>query len=384
MKKIIITLVVCLNLFIFTNIFATTLSDYQNQLESIKAEQKAVADKLTGLEKEIATDLYDMINLDSKITEFSISLNDLQKKVDEVNAKLKEQEDGMQNSAQLYNSAEEIYKTRLRIIYENGIPTIFDVLLSSQSISEFFSRINVLNSIIDYDKSLVSNMQSQKEYIDYIKKIIELQKAQLDQLKYDTEKSSKSLDDAKIAKENKMNQLENSKVNLKAKQEALLKQEEDAAKKIKAEIAKLSNSTGSFNGKFGWPVPNFPYVSAYYGQYDPWKTGKTHMHYGVDIAGGGIFGKPIVAVESGTIILAKYYSGYGNCVIIDHGKNISDGANYRTIYGHASSLNVNVGQKVVKGQTIAFVGSTGNSTGPHLHIEVLKNGTNVNPILYIR
>lgn len=384
MKKIIITFALCIFTLFTSSIYGNTLSDYQKQLLDIQAQQKATADKLSGLDKEIANDLYDMMTLDSKITEFSIKLKDLQKKVDEVNAKLQEQENNLQNSAQLYNSAEDIYKTRLRIIYENGIPSMLDILLSSQSISDFFSKINVLNSIIDYDKSLVDNMQNQKEYVDFTKKNIELQKAQLDQLKYDTEKSSKSLDDAKVAKENKMESLQSSKSTLKAKADALIKQEEEAAKKIKEELAKLVNYTGTFNGRFTWPVPGYSYISAYYGPYDPWNTGRMINHTGVDIAGSAIFGKPIVAAESGVVARAEYYGGYGNCVVIDHGTNLTDSVNYKTIYGHASSLNVVKGQSVARGQVIAYVGSTGNSTGPHLHFEVLKNGSNVNPIGYIK
>lgn len=384
MKKIssillILTIIVAMN----KVVYADALSDYQKQLDAIKAEQQANAKQLTGLDQEIAQDLYEMIDLDSKIVTFSTKLGELQKKVDDVNAALSEQEQSLQNSAQSYNSAEEVYITRLRIIYENGVPSMLDIFLSSQGISDFFSKMNVLTSILEYDKSLVKNMQNQKEYIDYIKKNIEIQKVQLEQLKYDTEKSSKALDDAKSAKENKMSQMQSSKATLKAKAAALNKQEQEASKKIQAEIEKMADTGGSFSGQFAWPTPGFNIITTRYNtSYDPWGTGSYSTHTGCDVAGSGISGTPIRAMESGTVTLAKYYGGYGNCVIVDHGTSSVDGHKYKSLYGHAERLNVVVGQKVTKGQIISFVGSTGNSTGAHLHLELYKDNKRLDPLSY--
>ena len=384
MKKIssiLLVLVIIISMSKF--VYADAYTDYMKQLEDIKSEQQANAQKLTGLDQEIALDLYDMTNLDSKMITFSTKLADLQAKVDAVNSKLTEQNAALQNSAQSYNSAEEIYITRLRVIYENGIPSMLDIFLSSQNISDFFSKMNVLTSILQYDKSLVNNMQSQKEYIDYIKNNIELQKVQLEQLKYDTEKSSKALEDARIAKENKMNDMETSKTNLKARSLALEKQEQDTDKKIQEEVNKMLDTGGSFNGQFAWPTKGFNMITTkFHESYDPWGTGSYTIHTGVDISGSGITGTPIVAAESGTVTLAQYYGGYGNCVIIDHGTSAVDGNKYKSLYGHAERLNVVKGQKVVKGQTVSFVGSTGNSTGAHVHFEIYKNNVLVDPLSY--
>jgi len=226
-------------------------------------------------------------------------------------------------------------------------------------------------------------MQSQKEYIDYIKNNIEVQKIQLEQLKYDTEKSSKSLEDAKDAKERKMNEMKSSQATLKAKAVALAKQETEASKKIQAEIEKMIDIGGSFSGQFAWPTPGFSIITTRYNtSYDPWNAGTYSIHTGCDIAGANISGSKIIAMESGTIVLAQYYGGYGNCVIVDHGTSAIDGNKYKSLYGHAERLNVYVGQKVAKGQTIAFVGSTGNSTGAHLHLELYKNNKRLDPLSY--
>lgn len=130
-------------------------------------------------------------------------------------------------------------------------------------------------------------------------------------------------------------------------------------------------SDSGVHTNFAWPLSGFTTVWCPYGQQDG------YFHYGMDISGGGINGAPILAAESGTVILATSHYSYGNYVIIDHG------GGYTTLYAHASSLLVSVGQQVTKGQTIATVGSTGNSTGPHLHFEVRINGQTQNPLGFV-
>lgn len=126
------------------------------------------------------------------------------------------------------------------------------------------------------------------------------------------------------------------------------------------------------SGSFMWPLPYTHNITSYF----EWRWGR--MHQGIDISAGGVYGESIVAADGGTVTLAgNYGDGYGNYVIIDHGNG------YQTLYGHCSSLAVSEGQHVSKGQTIGYVGSTGNSTGPHLHFEVRNNGTQLNPLNFV-
>lgn len=371
---------------LFTNeITAAKLDEYEQELERIKQEQKENASKLTGVEKQIAQYTYDIADLDSKMSQYSKELASLEAKVSEVNEKLEKQEKALQDSAQLYNTAEDMYTTRLRAIYENGIPSIWEILLSSKGIADFFSRMNVYNSILEYDRSLVGNIKNQKEYIDYIKKDIEVQKLQLDQLKYDVEKSTQALNDTLQAKQNKVAELNSSKENLQAISEDLTKKRLEAKKKVDEEAQRIANESGSnvFVGDFAWPVPNYYVITTEFGEIYNLVDPAGSAHTGADIAGSGINGKPIKAMADGTVRTASYGSyGYGNYVIIDHGTNTTNGNTYVSLYGHASSLAVSKGQKVTKGQVIAYVGSTGNSTGPHLHFEVYQNGKRVNPLQF--
>ena len=232
MKNKIIKLlgVISFSLIFLSSINATSLTDYYSQIDEIKRQQKAAADKLTGVEREIQENLYDIIELDEKVTKYTLELNNLQSKVDEVNAKIKGYEEDLQKSSQNYENANDIYKTRIKVIYENGIPTFWDILFTSKGITDFFAKLNVYTAILEYDKNLLTNVQSQKEYIDFVKKDIENQKLQLDQLTYDLEKSQTALNDAIANKENKNAELQNDKANLKKTQEALAAQREQAQK----------------------------------------------------------------------------------------------------------------------------------------------------------
>ncbi len=354
------------------SVYADALSDYKQQLLEVQRKQKETADALEGIEKEIANYIYDITVLDSEVTLVSMKLQELEGKVEEVSKTLEEQESLLQNSAQAYNSLEDVYMTRLRVIYENGMPSMFDILITSNSITDFFSKASVLKSIVEYDKSLVSNLKSQKEYVEYVKQNIEFQKTQLEQLTYDTSRSKETLELTLAAKENKVNEMKSSQTMLTATAAKLAEEEEETSKNIKAEILRMKNE-GTFTGQFYWPVPGFNIITATMGYYDPWGTGYMSYHSGTDISGGGISGTPIHAMESGTVSLARWYGSYGNCVIINHGTSVENGKSYRTLYAHAQSLAVTPGQVVSRGEVIAYVGSTGNSTGPHLHVEVYEN-----------
>jgi murein DD-endopeptidase MepM/ murein hydrolase activator NlpD len=131
------------------------------------------------------------------------------------------------------------------------------------------------------------------------------------------------------------------------------------------------SSSGESTGSLMWPVPSLHTITTYF----TWRWGS--FHTGIDISGGGAYGRTIVAADGGVVVSSGWKNGYGNCVQINHGGGI------QTLYGHASKLLVRAGQRVSKGQAIALVGSTGNSTGPHCHFEVIKNGTKVNPLGYV-
>ena len=385
-------------LFMWTSISgvnADTLSDAQQKKQNIQNQITENNNKISAAENEATEYLKQVDELNNKISEYTNNLSVLQEKVNQVNKKIEEYENDLQNSSQRFSSAEDLYAVRLRSIYENGVPNIIDILFESKGITDFFSKLNVYQSIVEYDKAMVDNIDGEKSYIDNIKSDIEVQKVQLDQLKYDVEKATTSLNDAKSQKQAKVNELNASKEKLKAVNSVLNKEAESLNAQIAAEIAERErkkaqgsnkNNGGSSNivnsnGKFDWPLKGYgkERITATFPKY-PDGT----RHDGVDI--GVPIGTPVYAAAAGEVVTSKYYlkgdydgsykNGYGNYVMIDHG-------DYYTLYGHLQYKKVvSVGQSVSKGQLIAYTASTGNSTGPHLHFEVREGKTAVNPMQF--
>lgn len=380
---------------------ADSLSDAQQKKQNIQNQITTNNQKISSTESEATEYLKQVDELNKKISEYTNNLSNLEEKVDTVNKKIEEYENDLQNSSQRYSSAEDLYAVRLRSIYENGMPNVIDILFESKGITDFFSKLNVYQSVVEYDKSMVNNIDGEKEYIDNIKSDIEVQKVQLDQLKYDVQKATNTLNDAKSQKQAKVDELNKSKEKLQAVNTVLNKEAESLNSQIAAEIAErerkksqAKSSTGgssssdstvvNSNGKFDWPLKGYGKnrVTATFPKY-PDGT----RHDGIDI--GVPVGTPVYAAAAGEIVVSKYYltgnydgsykDGYGNYVMIDHG-------DYYTLYGHLQYKKVvSAGQSVSKGQLIAYTASTGNSTGPHLHFEVRKSssyGSAVNPMQF--
>lgn len=380
-----------------TNINAeSTLSKYNKELQEVKEKEKENASKLTGIQKDIAEYNYEIADLDEKMMEATSDLADLQNKKDNLNKSLEENQEALADSTKLYDRVEKTYEDMLRTVYENGFPSIFEFLASSKNVIDFITKMNTYQNVLEYNKDIVTNAKGKKNYINYVKKSVERQKMDISQLESDVNKKIELLNKTLEEKQEVVNGLQNSQSELKSNSEELAKQREDALKKIDDEIEKAykaslnpNNNQGGTGaateftgGNFAWPAPGYNTITTTFGFVYYLVNPNGSAHTGCDIAGANIFGKPIVAAESGTVIVAGYNAGgYGNYVMIDHGKCTQDGNNYITLYGHASALAVQKGDKVTKGQTIAYVGSTGNSTGPHLHFEMRINGKITDPLV---
>ena len=246
------------------------------------------------------------------------------------------------------------------------------VILSSTSLSDFFNNLYMVKEVIEQDRDLLKELEENKAIVEEKKKSLEDKTKEQENLKVSLESDNSKLEADKEEIEN-----------LKAE---LTKEEEDLESKIADIIAKeeaASNSQSSSSGGSSssavitdgsWPVPGYSGNSSSYG----WRIhpilGTKKFHTGLDIPAPK--GTPVTSFDDGTVIYSGVQGSYGNTVMINHGNGVV------TLYAHNSSLNVSVGQKVKKGQVIAKVGSTGRSTGPHLHFEVRVNGQHTNPLSY--
>ena len=333
----------------------------KKEAEAALAEGKARISQLTS----------EIKALDSKIYTAQVEINDLNKEInatkEEITAALerlaaKEEEVEIQNAA---------LNQRLRAMYKNGNAGMFSVLLGSTSMSDLLTNMDMVERIYQSDQDLLSVLQDQYAEIDAEKQVLQELKdklvAQQDEVKARKEALEKDQRDA----EAKRKQVEASNAEL-TKQIDAFNQE---AKALEAEILKLQSEKAYAGGGMIWPSAASRRITSPFGNrlHPILKIYK--FHSGIDI--GASYGTNILAANSGTVIKAGYNSSYGYMVMIDHGGGIV------TLYAHSSKLLVSTGDTVKKGQTIALIGSTGMSTGPHLHFEVRVNGVYKNPLDYV-
>lgn len=347
---------------------AETKYELQQKLEQSQKSKDAAEQKIKDLNSEKATINEELEELNSQIAE-------VENEVNEMNAAIAENEAQIAAQQEKIDIYDDQFKERARTMYKHGSVSYLDVLFGANSFSDLMYKIQIVERIIGYDRDIIEQMYNAKT-------ILENQKAEKE-LNLQILENKQSEYNSKITLRNQKLEQINSDVE-EARAQADKEDAEMAA--LRNKIAQMSQngqasstSSGPSVASYGsmqWPSATSRYVTSQYGtRFHPiQKRYKTHT--GIDI--GAASGTPVLAAESGTVIMAQWNGGYGKCVVIDHGGGIT------TLYGHNSSLNVSVGQKVSKGQQIALVGSTGNSTGPHIHFEVLINGRHTDPNAYVK
>lgn len=365
-------------------------NDYKSALDALSAKYSQLEKQQASIQKEIdrakgAKDkqLAEKKQLDNQIVGVRQQISLLSEKIDILESSIAQRTEEMQNQTDVISDTLELLKKRIRVMYASGSATILGLVLGAENFSQFLTRTQVASRVAEHDRQLVEDMQVELSVINLVKDEIESAKTELESTK--TTMAQKQADlGQKLAKTNSQIQdLEALEREYKSNKSAIDKQMKEVQAEVD-EIYRQIQSVGEYEGGVMlWPVLGFSNISSYYG----WRFGGTDFHTGVDVAGTntagqGIYGKPIRAAASGKVVFAQtnYIAnrGYGIYLIIDHGSNIS------TLYGHCSSLAVKVGQKISRGQTIAYVGSTGWSTGPHLHFEVRVGGKHVNPLTYLK
>lgn len=350
-------------------VYAKTLSEVNKEIQSQKDKLKEGKEKEAALSKEIQ-------DLEKKIGTLENEINSLSGKIQETENKIKTAEEELKAAEEKVAEQNENLNDRLRAMYKNGSVGFLDVILNSGSISELISNLEMVKIIYSSDQEVLKQLQTAFDEIDAKKKELETLQEEM------VAQKQEQLD--------KQTALEADKSEVSKKKEGVVKangEVEDNIAALEAEADEIegiikndssSSSNSSYNdGAFTWPVPANYKINSPYG----WRNCPFHgreIHSGIDIDAN--YGDRIVAAASGTVISSKYNGGYGYCVIISHGGGLY------TLYAHNSSLLVKNGASVKKGQQIARAGSTGNSTGVHLHFEVRKGGNSygkhVNPMSY--
>lgn len=326
-----------------------TKGELEEELESVENEKEEVSNKLAQTKKDIES-------LNAKVSALNSEIAEANKKITQTEADIAKKQEDMQKREDGLNE-------RLRVMYKNGSIGYIDVLLGSNSISEFISNLEMIQRIYRNDMQVLETLKKEAEELEEIKK--ELQK------------EKDSLADKKVQLNADKKELDSLVSELEAREDELLAESEALVSKIQNMTDPDSEYQG--NGAWAWPAPASRYLTSYFG----WRMhpvyGTWRYHSGIDIGAG--YGTNVVAAAPGTVILSLSYGdySYGECIIIDHGGGIT------SLYGHMAqgTRKVAVGDKVSAGQVIGLVGSTGVSTGPHLHFEVRQNGQVVDPLDYV-
>jgi murein DD-endopeptidase MepM/ murein hydrolase activator NlpD len=366
----------------------------QKQQKELEQQQKDLKSKIKGNKSDQAAVEKQIDNIAANMSAIKQQIDILGNQISECGKKIETKNAGITATQKRIDENTELYKQRMCSLYEAGNVSRLQVLLSSKSITEFLTRYEIIKMIEEHDNNLITRLKADKQSIESEKKSLESQKEDLlaKQTKLDEQKSTYEAQDAESKALYK--QLKNSSSKLEKESEAIDAAEEAANAKLekiikqKAEEARKAAEAGGgsydfVGGTWLWPIQSMSgqYISSYFGP----RSGHTYPHTGIDIAAGGISGHQILAANSGDVIIAGYDSSgiYGNYVVIDHGGGMT------SLYGHCSGLNCSVGDEVSRGDVIAYVGNTGKVTslgggGYHLHFQIMKDGTPVNPLNYVK
>ena len=344
------------------------LKEAQGTIEDLKDSKGDIERKVTELNQQL-------IDISARITDLE---NQLTAKSEDIQETKDELAGAKEREAQQYADM----KVRIQFMYENGQTSYLEALLSSRNISEFLNSADYIAQIQSYDR------QKLTEYQDTVESIVNLE-AQLEQEYTDLEALKSTVESNKATVAAMMRQKESELADISGDIEdaqsdadyyaAEIQAQEEliaAIKRAEAEKAAAGVEEHPYTGgAFRWPCPSSTRVTSDYGTRVSPMSGASSNHKGIDI--GASAGADIIAAADGTVTAASYSSAAGNYVMIDHGGGLY------TVYMHASSLLVSPGQTVSAGDVIAKVGSTGISTGSHLHFGVSLNGSYVSPWSYL-
>ncbi len=354
-------------------VFASSLDDKLSDIKSQMSDQKSKAAEAQQQVENISDQLR-LIQQNLQVV--TDEYKGIQKQSNETEEKIDKNKDALAKAEKELAARMKILDKRIRDIYENGQISYVDVLFGAKDFNDFMTRMDLLKRIIKHDYDLIIKIQDQRKLILEKKAELERDQAALKELEIAAESKKKEVEASKAKQEKILDKMANDRDTAERAYQELLEASRQVEQMIRQSRYQVSEGKGSgkSTGTMIWPIDG-PITSPF-----GWRThpifGTSIFHSGLDI--GGDYGMPVVAADGGVVIYAGWISGYGNAVIIDHGNGVS------SLYGHNQSLVVSEGQSVSQGQLISYCGSTGNSTGPHVHFEVRENGTPVSPYNYLR
>ena len=346
---------------------------------TLSGQKKELQAKLDALAEDKATAIQRKNLLDQQIANTEARIANVQAQIADYEALITQTENELAEAEKQEADQYDLFCRRVRAMEKRGKVSYWSVLFKADSFTDLLTRLNDANEVMEADQRVIDQLRQLQEEIQAKQADLEEQKAGAEEAKADLVAQKAELSTQRTAANAVIQEL----AETENATEAALDEMEAEEKAIQAEIQRLSRelaaqqaanggSTQSNPGGYIWPVDSRYITSTVGGRASPGGIGSTN-HRGTDIGRVG-YTSPVYAAKAGTVIVATYSSSYGNYVAISHGSGNT------TLYAHMSSLKVSAGQHVNQGDVIGITGSTGNSTGPHLHFEVTENGAIVNPL----
>ena len=400
---IMLTLIFCMQP--VCNVQATeesNLSEAQQEkktLENDLQKAKELIDSLKGSKEDIQSEVE---KLDKQLNEISGKVKEFESRLSKKRQEIADTESALNKAKEQEKKQYRNMKKRIQFMYENGQTSYVEMLLSADSFTDFLNAVEYITQISQYDRKMLKEYQNMQVTIADTQKTLETDYASLQSLQAKVQEEKQAVAALESAKKGELNDVADDltdaqtvakayEAEIQAQNEVIAQIQaaqkraaEQQAAQQQAQAAEENQNTaqnttpsgnGQSTGSMMWPCPSSKRVTSDYGPRTSPTNGASSNHKGIDI--GATYGADIVAADGGTVLVATYSSSGGNYVIIDHGGGLC------TVYMHASSLTVSAGQTVSKGQVIAKVGSTGISTGNHLHFGVTLNGVYVSPWGYV-
>ena len=361
-----------------TNTVDEETQELEKQKEEVENKINETNEKLEYVQDELTDSLLKVQEIEDKVIEYQKEVDDLGKQMQELQTSIDDATGKLQIASQDYDVKSDMLAQRLVAMYEAGDTSYLDVLLKSNSLTDFLSRYYAIEELAKYDSELIDQVKFEKNNIEQTREKLEKEQAEIKILKARSEQTTVVLNNMKTLQQSYVDKLSEGEKTL---QEQITKYKQEQ-QEIQAKIMEATNTivpniqyTG---GEMLWPVAaSGTVITSNFGIREHPIQGIVKQHTGLDIAGAPT-GTPIVAALDGVVTHAGWLGGYGNCVMISHGNGVV------TLYGHGNKVVTEVGKQVKQGETIMELGSTGNSTGPHCHFEVRINGNYTNPLNYLK
>ncbi len=374
----------------FAAVTEESIKAKESQISNAKKERDSLKSAKTDLEKLKKQLEASKSNLNNYIAQIDASLTDIQTKIDDLKNQITVKEEQIEETTKELEEAEQIQqnqyeamKDRIKFMYEKGGILYMELLLESGTFADMLNKAEYIEMLSKYDRDKLNEYIATTELIRVTKEALEEEKETLDEMKASAEEEEQNLEALLSAKTKELSSVKadiSNKEAAIAEYEAQIKAENAAIAALEREVAAdkaaLYSKYTYDGGMFTWPCPSYTRISDNYGMRTHPTLGIQKMHNGIDLAAPG--GSAILAAYKGTVVAAAYEGSMGNYVMINHGGGLY------TIYMHCSALYVSKGQDVQAGTKIAAVGSTGRSTGNHLHFGVRLNGAYVSPWNYLK